>query len=48
METFKPIVKGFSYSLKRGDRIGIVGPNGIGKSTFLDLWWASCHPTPAP
>jgi ATP-binding cassette subfamily F protein uup len=34
---FKPIVKGFSYSLKRGDRIGIVGPNGIGKSTFLDL-----------
>ncbi|HOZ41839.1 MAG TPA: ATP-binding cassette domain-containing protein, partial [Flavobacteriales bacterium] len=30
-------VKGFSYSLKRGDRIGIVGPNGIGKSTFLDL-----------
>jgi ATP-binding cassette subfamily F protein uup len=34
---YKPIVKGFSYSLKRGDRIGIVGPNGIGKSTFLDL-----------
>jgi len=36
-EAYKPIVKGFSYSLKRGDRIGIVGPNGIGKSTFLDL-----------
>ena len=36
-ESYKPIVKGFSYSLKRGDRIGIVGPNGIGKSTFLDL-----------
>ncbi len=36
-DTYKPIVKGFSYSLKRGDRIGIVGPNGIGKSTFLDL-----------
>ncbi len=35
--TYKPIVTGFSYSLKRGDRIGIVGPNGIGKSTFLDL-----------
>ena len=33
----KPIVKHFSYSLKRGDRIGIVGPNGIGKSTFIDL-----------
>ncbi|MBL7951157.1 MAG: ABC-F family ATP-binding cassette domain-containing protein [Flavobacteriales bacterium] len=36
-ETFKPIVAHFSYSLKRGDRIGIVGPNGIGKSTFIDL-----------
>ncbi|MDQ3101851.1 MAG: ABC-F family ATP-binding cassette domain-containing protein [Bacteroidota bacterium] len=33
----KPIVKHFNYSLKRGDRIGIVGPNGIGKSTFIDL-----------
>lgn len=33
----KPIVTGFNYSLKRGDRIGIVGPNGIGKSTFIDL-----------
>ena len=36
-ENYKPIVAHFSYSLKRGDRIGIVGPNGIGKSTFLDL-----------
>ena len=33
----KPIVEHFNYSLKRGDRIGIVGPNGIGKSTFIDL-----------
>jgi len=36
-ETYKPIVEHFNYSLKRGDRIGIVGPNGIGKSTFIDL-----------
>ncbi|MBK8499119.1 MAG: ABC-F family ATP-binding cassette domain-containing protein [Flavobacteriales bacterium] len=36
-ESYKPVVAHFSYSLKRGDRIGIVGPNGIGKSTFLDL-----------
>ncbi|MBL7939507.1 MAG: ABC-F family ATP-binding cassette domain-containing protein [Flavobacteriales bacterium] len=35
--SYKPIVAHFSYSLKRGDRIGIVGPNGIGKSTFIDL-----------
>ena len=36
-ESYKPIVAHFSYSLKRGDRIGIVGPNGIGKSTFIEL-----------
>jgi ATP-binding cassette subfamily F protein uup len=41
---YKPIVKGFSYSLKRGDRIGIVGPNGIGKSTFLDLLVGKLEP----
>jgi ATP-binding cassette subfamily F protein uup len=31
------IADGFSYVFKRGDRIGIVGPNGVGKSTFLKL-----------
>jgi ATP-binding cassette subfamily F protein uup len=36
-ESYRPIVAHFSYSLKRGDRIGIVGPNGIGKSTFIEL-----------
>ncbi|MGL4631364.1 MAG: ABC-F family ATP-binding cassette domain-containing protein [Leadbetterella sp.] len=27
----------FSYTFKKGDRIGIVGPNGMGKSTLLSL-----------
>jgi ABC transport system ATP-binding/permease protein len=31
------IVDGFSYVFKSGDRIGIVGPNGVGKSTFLKM-----------
>lgn len=31
------MVKDFSYVFKKKDRIGIVGKNGIGKSTFLDL-----------
>ncbi len=33
----KPIMKAFDYTFKRGERIGIVGKNGIGKSTFLKI-----------
>jgi ATP-binding cassette subfamily F protein uup len=32
-----PIVKDFSFVFKKSDRIGVVGKNGIGKSTFLDM-----------
>lgn len=31
------IMKDFTYIFKKGDRVGIVGPNGVGKSTFLNL-----------
>ncbi len=31
------LVNNFSYTFKKGDRIGIIGKNGVGKSTFLDL-----------
>ena len=33
----KPVVKDLSVSIMRGDRIGVIGPNGIGKSTLLNL-----------
>ncbi len=33
----KVILKGFDYTFKRGERIGIVGKNGAGKSTFLHI-----------
>ncbi len=33
----KVILKGFDYTFKKGERIGIVGKNGAGKSTFLEL-----------
>ena len=32
-----PILKGFDYSFKKGERIGIVGKNGVGKTTFLNI-----------
>ena len=31
------ILKGFDYTFKTGERIGIVGKNGAGKSTFLNM-----------
>ncbi len=31
------MVDDYSYTFKKGEKIGIVGPNGIGKSTFLNL-----------
>jgi ABC transport system ATP-binding/permease protein len=31
------IVKDFFYKFRRKERVGIVGPNGVGKSTFLKL-----------
>lgn len=33
----KTLFKNFSYTFKKGDRIGIVGKNGMGKSTFLNV-----------
>lgn len=31
------ILGDFSYTFKRGEKIGIVGPNGVGKSTLLNM-----------
>jgi ATP-binding cassette subfamily F protein uup len=31
------LIKDFNYTLKRGDRIGIIGANGSGKTTLLDI-----------
>ena len=31
------ILKGFDYTFKKGERIGVVGKNGVGKSTFLNM-----------
>jgi len=33
----KIIIKDFSYDFKQGERVGIVGKNGVGKSTFVRM-----------
>ena len=33
----QPILGDFTYTFKRGEKIGIVGPNGVGKSTLLNM-----------
>ena len=38
------ILKGFDYTFSKGERIGIVGKNGVGKSTFLDILQGIAEP----
>ncbi|MCG8327188.1 MAG: ABC-F family ATP-binding cassette domain-containing protein [Chitinophagales bacterium] len=40
----KKIVDGFSYKFKKKERVGIVGPNGVGKTTFLKLLTKDIRP----
>ncbi len=41
----KKIIKDFSYVFKKGDRIGLAGKNGTGKSTLLNIITGSLKPT---
>ena len=40
----KPLVRHFSGLINRGDRIALLGPNGIGKSTLIRLILADLEP----
>lgn len=40
----KSLIKDFSYTFQRKDRIGIVGPNGSGKTTFIRLLMGEITP----
>jgi ATP-binding cassette subfamily F protein uup len=33
----KPVIRDFSTTIMRGDRIGIIGPNGVGKTTLIKV-----------
>ena len=39
------LIDDYSYVFKRGEKIGIVGPNGVGKSTFLNIITEKLKPT---
>jgi len=40
-----PVIKDFSARIMRGDRIGIIGPNGCGKTTLIKLLVGDLEPT---
>lgn len=40
----KAIITDFSYTFKKGDKIGVAGRNGSGKSTFLNLITSTIKP----
>ncbi len=33
----RPLFEGLSFALHEGDRVGLIGPNGTGKSTLLKI-----------
>jgi ATP-binding cassette subfamily F protein uup len=41
----KPIIKDFSLKINRGDKLGIIGPNGCGKTTLIKLLLGQLSPS---
>jgi ATP-binding cassette subfamily F protein uup len=39
-----PIVRDFSTVIMRGDKVGIIGPNGVGKTTLLKILLKAANP----
>ena len=40
----QPIVNNFSTTIMRGDKIGVIGPNGVGKTTLIKLLLGQLSP----
>ncbi len=44
-EEGRPVFTGANFSIKKGERVGIIGPSGAGKSTIIDLILGFITPT---
>ncbi len=42
---YRDLIDDYSYVFKKEEKIGIVGPNGVGKSTFLNIITEKLKPT---
>jgi ATP-binding cassette subfamily F protein uup len=45
LDNGRTLVKDFSTIIQRGDKIGLIGPNGIGKSTLLKILLGQLQPS---
>lgn len=41
----KKLINDFSIEIQKGEKIGIIGPNGVGKTTLINLLLGSIDPT---
>ena len=41
----KQLISGFTGTILRGDKVGLIGPNGVGKTTLLKLILGELQPT---
>lgn len=41
----KNVISNFNFAVKRGEKIGFIGPNGVGKSTLIKLLVGDLEPT---
>ncbi len=43
--TSNPVLRGVSFSVKRGETVGLIGPSGAGKTSVADIILRLFHPT---